>query len=863
MITPLPFSFTRKLMFFLFLFGFTFNSLTAQKVANFIGERKSTNFESELDAVFTAYDIFEINSNAISNYVGEANGNPLMLKLALGNQYDWEILMYENELINENYFLTEKTDNGNIISSRRSVKTFSGYLQANEGGTVGLTIDEHFILGLIHHGNQSYFIEPLNRIAPDAPNDLFVVYNIEDVIQEPNVSCGVTDIAKYRVMAEQSTQGLSSQMDPCSELELALAADRSMFDNYGSVVSAENYLIGIWNLVAPDYTGWFSQDIEFNIVTILVISGTDPWFAGNDASTLLGDFRSWGENGNFGVNFDLGQLWTDRNISNDGNSSVVGLAYVGVVCTGFKYSLIEDFSGNSNTMRQTVSHEVGHNFDASHDGGNTNIMAPTINGSSSWSTNSVSEISAHIDTRSCFEDCLQCLEITLVEVQNCGGGSYNLEVCIEHAGRTNQSNLQITANGSTSTFSFNTTGTQCEVITGLPANSTANAVLTVEDTNDNDVECTKTVNYDAPHPDCICSSILSENFNALSLPTGWTNVGTGNNPNGQWDFGTATFGVNSAAGSFDGSGMAFWDDDANGATNNGSEYMELTTPELDLSNYELISLDFDYNFWTYDGQDIFLVDVWNGNSWINLLTTNETNCGAWGCDYPHFRANLDNYANPEFKLRFTYDDSGNSWQWWAAIDNVEICGFQLVALPIDLLAFDGIEKDCTVELDWRLGAESTSDIFEIERSFDGQNFELIGSINGLSSTDRTYSFVDNNPGYENFYRLKTTDETGAINYSSIKSITATSCKEGALDIVDVFPNPTKGELFFNIHSIDASNVIVEIRNAAGILVEKSFIELTPGMNQHTIDTDKLAIGMYYIQVTSDYGNSTLKKFVKE
>ncbi len=862
MITPFRFYSFRKLTFLFFLVGFFSNISIAQKVEKFIGEKTTTNHQADLVSIFFDYDVYQINSNDLASYVSNAGPNPMMLNIELGDQYNWNILMYENELMSDNYQLTEKSDNGNSFNERGNFKTLSGHLQGAQGGDVYLTINNHFIFGMVHNGDQSYFIEPLNGIISDASQDLFVVYNTKNVVPNTGITCGVTDIAKYKVTEQQETQGMSVQMDPCSELEMALAADRSMFNKYGSIGDVENYLIGIWNLVAPDYTGWFSQDIEFKIVTTFVVSGQDPWTSTTDASTLLSDFRSWGNNGNFGVAFDLGQLWSDRNFTNDGNSSVVGLAYVGVVCTNSRYSIIEDFSGNSNAMRQTVSHEVGHNFDAGHDSGGSNIMAPTINGSSTWSTTSVSEISSHIDTRTCFEDCLKCIEITSVEVQNCGGGTYDLEVCIEHTGRTNQSVLKIDANGTTTNFSFNNSGVQCETLTGLPANSTANAILIVEDSNDNDSECTKTFNYDAPHPNCVCSPIISEDFNALSLPAGWTNVGTGNNGNGEWDFDNATGGVNSAAGSFDGSGMAFWDDDANGATFNGSEYMELTTPTIDLTNYELVSLDFDYNFWTFDGQDRFLVDVWDGFSWVNLLNTNETNCGPWGCDYPHFRANLDNYANPNFRLRFTYDDSGNSWQWWVAIDNVEICGFELAPLAVDLIEFNAVDEDCTIELDWKI-ANETSDVFEIERSFDGQNFEVIGTINGLTNPNKNYHFTDTHPGYENFYRLKTTTQDGQVDYSTIKSVTATSCKEGVIDILDVYPNPTRGDLFYNIHSNENVTAVVEIRNTTGALVDIFNIDLEIGLNNKVINTDNLATGLYYLKMTGEFGTTSIKKFVKD
>ena len=101
----------------------------------------------------------------------------------------------------------------------------------------------------------------------------------------------------------------------CYQLDLAIASDNSMFTKYGSVAAVENHNTGVINDVQNDYLGSFNHDLTFVIVTQFVVTGSDPWTNSLDAGALLASFRTWGNSGGFGVPFDLGELWTNRDFS--------------------------------------------------------------------------------------------------------------------------------------------------------------------------------------------------------------------------------------------------------------------------------------------------------------------------------------------------------------------------------------------------------------------------------------------------------------------------------------------------------------------------------------------------------------------
>ncbi len=92
-------------------------------------------------------------------------------------------------------------------------------------------------------------------------------------------------------------------------------------------------------------------------------------------------------------------------------------------------------------------------------------------------------------------------------------------------------------------------------------------------------------------------------------------------------------------------------------------------------------------------------------------------------------------------------------------------------LPIELTAFTCYASNNTIILNWSTASEEDSRFFEIERSSDGVNFEMIGLVDaaGNSTSDKFYSFQDTQPFEQNYYRLKQVN--GDFSYSLSDIIT--------------------------------------------------------------------------------------------
>ncbi|ADR21347.1 hypothetical protein MATR_10240 [Marivirga tractuosa] len=116
------------------------------------------------------------------------------------------------------------------------------------------------------------------------------------------------------------------------------------------------------------------------------------------------------------------------------------------------------------------------------------------------------------------------------------------------------------------------------------------------------------------------------------------------------------------------------------------------------------------------------------------------------------------------------------------------------SLPVEMVFFTAESRSNRVELSWQTASEINNDFFEVQRSFDGKEFEVIGSVegNGNSLASIDYSFNDYSPlAGDSYYRLRQVDYDGAFEYSEVVRIT----REEASDLVAV-PNPTQAQ---NIH----------------------------------------------------------------
>ncbi len=380
-------------------------SLSAQTIT---GQEVNVSVPQDIQEVLTHWQVYRLNPAVLQEFLGESP-EQAAFTLRLGDRYEWSLRLQPSRVLAPGYFLQVATDKKVETHRRLRQIAYKGY-EIRTSGKVRLTVDKDFLYGFVETGGERYYIEPLWYHQPEAPRDLMLVYPMSAVIRDRDYGNCIEVAADEHEHFREKYKDDVPESAGCYEIEIAIASDKSMFNKYGSVGAVEARNIGIINNVEGDYTGVFNHDMQFVIVTQFVVTGTDPWTSSTNAGELLASFRNWGNNNGFGVPFDNGELWTNRNF--DGNT--IGIAYLNGMCNSNKYHCLQDFSTNSELLRCLTSHEIGHNMSANHDpvGGGScppnYIMCPFVSTSNTWSSNSVTVISNYITNRinsGCFQPC--------------------------------------------------------------------------------------------------------------------------------------------------------------------------------------------------------------------------------------------------------------------------------------------------------------------------------------------------------------------------------------------------------------------------------------------------------------------------
>jgi len=389
-----------RLVVLLLLFFFSF-SLTAQlSITGSLVETQEGEYPTLEDNI-SEFEIYRIQN--LDRPSVEAQGSSFITDLTLGNR-SYKLSLYKDNL---------KT------SFENPNKPFCLGGSLNTGGIVSLTINDNFIFGFFKYGSVKYYIEPLKNIEKEADDQLFVFYNVQDVIETGEHVCGITEVEMRTIKVPEQNMKMPTTM--CKVVEYAIANDFEMFTTFGNTTSVINFNLGVLNDVQTNYRSEFDANLEYDVVTNYVASSQagnpydNPFTGSTNASFLLGEFRDWargpgntgggssgGATGGFGVDYTMAGCWTDRNISN----GVAGIAYR----PGWHHLLV-NFSASAPSLKVMVSHEMGHNWNAvsntsGHDPSGSNfIMAPAVTITDNWSAASQSDINARVSSQTYLDNC--------------------------------------------------------------------------------------------------------------------------------------------------------------------------------------------------------------------------------------------------------------------------------------------------------------------------------------------------------------------------------------------------------------------------------------------------------------------------
>lgn len=338
--------------------------------------------------------------------------------IPFGDLKDRSATLYENDLISPNY--TASTIDKSLSSLNMPI-TYSGYLTDDPASSIRLTLYNGSLVGYIETVEGKFFIEPLKQTLKSIALE-HVMYREKDVSNLMTGLCAASQVhqksSKIAIQPKDNEKSIG-----CRTYRIAIAMDYSYVDSNDGIEDAIAQSTAVMNMVAGDFDNAFNEEIRFQIVEhwASTCRFCDPWILSNDAENLLRDFTDWAPTG-FNSEHDLGQLWTNRDLfgielNGDISSGTIGVAWIDGTCNERRYHVLENFSSLSWALRVLTTHEIGHNFAATHDPEETTfIMSPEISNTTSWSGTSRNQINAALTRHNCFSGCINdnCLDVVTI-----------------------------------------------------------------------------------------------------------------------------------------------------------------------------------------------------------------------------------------------------------------------------------------------------------------------------------------------------------------------------------------------------------------------------------------------------------------
>ncbi len=173
-------------------------------------------------------------------------------------------------------------------------------------------------------------------------------------------------------------------------------------------------------------------------------------------------------------------------------------------------------------------------------------------------------------------------------------------------------------------------------------------------------------------------------------------------------------------------------------------------------------------------------------------------------------------------------------------------------LPVDLVSFTAREDNNKVLLDWQTASEINNDFFEVQRSEDGDNWEVIGQVDGNGTINEVlnYDYTDNRPLFgTSYYRLRQVDFDGQFEYSSVQSVTIEF--DGPDLQVSLYPNPTtKHNINLRLVSLNNRNKVkLRLIDMSGKVFLDEFVEISKFNKDQKIKAHtELHKGIYILEV---------------
>ncbi len=186
-------------------------------------------------------------------------------------------------------------------------------------------------------------------------------------------------------------------------------------------------------------------------------------------------------------------------------------------------------------------------------------------------------------------------------------------------------------------------------------------------------------------------------------------------------------------------------------------------------------------------------------------------------------------------------------------------GYLSYPIPLDLISFTGERRGTDNILHWVSQNEYDLQEYEVQRSFDARQYNLVGKVDGRNSGNREqYSFTDP-VTYQGiaYYRLRCVDLDGNFKYSNIIALADHSFAGAGL----LVPNPVRRVITIFNRAGSGEDYSYQLFSAAGQLVSKGQIQL-PVSGSAVIELPvHIANGIYQLELSGSRNRFIEKLYI--
>ena len=193
-----------------------------------------------------------------------------------------------------------------------------------------------------------------------------------------------------------------------------------------------------------------------------------------------------------------------------------------------------------------------------------------------------------------------------------------------------------------------------------------------------------------------------------------------------------------------------------------------------------------------------------------------------------------------------------SWNDTTASYANEGCSALINPVPLKFIGIYASNLQDANVIHWETNQEISITGFDIEKSYNGKDFISIGFMNAIhnnSAVNNKYQFNDNQIELKTtYYRIKSTDVNGRLEYSKIATITPT---KSGININALYPNPAKNKVTIEWNCAKKGTSCFIIQDYVGKTLKKEYITSYPGFNQYQLNVASFPHGKYIIRIITD------------